>query len=99
MPGGQIWCSGLVEVGRKLVFEGSSEEQRQLYECGPNSNNNIDCACGAKEDDGERMVSCDICEVLQHTRCVGIPNNEEIPLIFLCNRCEQEIVLLPNSLP
>lgn len=94
---------GLVEVGRKLVFEGSSKEQgimkRQIYEFGPNSNNNIHCACGAKEDDGERMVSCDICEVLQHTRCVGIPDNEEIPHIFLCNRCEQEIVLLPNSLP
>lgn len=94
---------GLVEVGRKVVLEGSIDEQgiimrRQIYECGPNERA-VDCGCGAKDDDGERMVSCDICEVWQHTRCVRIPDNEEIPHIFLCNRCEQEIVLLPNSLP
>ncbi|XP_041015490.1 PHD finger protein MALE STERILITY 1 [Juglans microcarpa x Juglans regia] len=92
---------GLVEVGRKLVFQGSTKEQgimnRQIYECGLNSHV-VDCPCGAKDEDGERMVSCDICEVWQHTRCVRIPNTVEIPHIFLCNRCEQEIVLLP-SLP
>lgn len=93
---------GLVEVGRKLVFEGRTNEEgiimnniRQIYECGPNSHA-VDCACGAKDDDGERMVSCDICEVWQHTRCVGIPDNEEIPHIFLCNRCEQEILYHSN---
>ncbi|KAF4353951.1 hypothetical protein F8388_011119, partial [Cannabis sativa] len=68
-----------------------------------NSNSNkesvMDCVCGAKDDDGERRVSCDICETWQHTRCVGIPNSEEVPHVFICTRCEQEIVLLPNSLP
>ena len=93
---------GLVEVGHKLVFEGSTKElgiilSEQIYECGLN-NHVVDCSCGAKDDDGERMVSCDICEVWQHTRCVRIPNNEEIPHIFLCNRCEHDIALLP-SLP
>lgn len=89
---------GLVEVGRKLVFEGRTKEQgiitEQIHESGRN-NEVVDCPCGAKEDDGERMVSCDICEVWQHTRCVRIPNTEETPHIFLCNRCEQEIVHLP----
>ncbi|KAL9233392.1 hypothetical protein vseg_008403 [Gypsophila vaccaria] len=56
----------------------------------------IECACGTKEDDGERMVACDICEVWQHTRCVRIPNNEDVPRIFLCDRCEQDIVLSPS---
>ena len=93
---------GLVEVGHKLGFKGSTKEQgiilcEQIYECGLN-NHVVDCSCGAKDDDGERMVSCDICEVWQHTRCVRIPNNEEIPHIFLCNRCEHDIALLP-SLP
>lgn len=51
----------------------------------------VDCICGTKDDDGERMVSCDICQVWQHTRCVQIPDYDEIPNIFLCNACEQDI--------
>ncbi|XP_031249325.1 PHD finger protein MALE STERILITY 1-like [Pistacia vera] len=91
-----------VEVGRKIVFEGSISKERgimndEMFENGVR-NCVVDCGCGAEDDDGERMISCDICEVWQHSRCVGIPNNEENPPIFLCNRCEQEIVNLP-SLP
>ena len=36
----------------------------------------VDCACGAKDDDGERMLAC---EVWQHGRCVRIPDNQEMP--------------------
>ncbi|XP_042490006.1 PHD finger protein PERSISTENT TAPETAL CELL 1 [Macadamia integrifolia] len=68
-----------------------------IYE-GSIDNHVMDCPCGAKEDDGERMISCDICEVWQHTRCVRIGNNEDVPHIFLCSRCEHDISLLP-SLP
>ncbi|KAI4357393.1 hypothetical protein L6164_001344 [Bauhinia variegata] len=86
---------GQIEVGRELVVEGwSSNMGMNMYESDP-SNGVVDCTCGTKEDDGERMVSCDICEILQHTRCVRIPNDEEIPHIFLCRRCEQEIVQFP----
>ncbi|XP_061355431.1 PHD finger protein MALE STERILITY 1 [Gastrolobium bilobum] len=93
---------GLIEVGGKVLLEGWHGDMRintidQICESDPN-NGIVDCTCGTKEDDGERMVSCDICEILQHTRCVRIPNDEEIPHIFLCKRCEQEIVLFP-SLP
>ncbi|XP_051144489.1 PHD finger protein MALE STERILITY 1 isoform X2 [Andrographis paniculata] len=55
----------------------------------------VDCICGAKEDDGERMVACDICQVWQHSRCVQIADEDEVPNIFLCSGCEQEIVLFP----
>ncbi|KRH74860.1 hypothetical protein GLYMA_01G047400v4 [Glycine max] len=49
---------GLIEVGGKQI-------------CESDMNNGImDCTCGTIEDDGERMVSCDICEIWQHTRCV-----------------------------
>ncbi|KAK4371230.1 hypothetical protein RND71_010705 [Anisodus tanguticus] len=58
----------------------------------------VDCLCGTKDEDGERMISCDICEVWQHTRCVNIPNHEAIPDIFLCNKCEHDILQFP-SLP
>lgn len=91
---------GLVELGQKLVFEGRNKERaivnEELYECGP-SNYVVDCTtCGAKDDDGERMICCDICEIWQHTRCVGIPNTEGVPHIFLCTRCEREIIHLPS---
>ncbi|XP_012072383.1 PHD finger protein MALE STERILITY 1 [Jatropha curcas] len=92
---------GLVEVGQKMVFEGSNRERGMIneliYESG-NNNRVVDCPCGTKDDDGERMVSCDICEVWQHTRCVRIPYHQEIPHIFLCSRCEHEIIISP-SLP
>ncbi|KAK2429061.1 RING/FYVE/PHD zinc finger superfamily protein [Trifolium repens] len=94
---------GMIEVGGKLVLEGwhggdiGINMVEQICERDPNKGI-VECICGTKEDDGERMVSCDICEIWQHTRCVRIPNDEEVPHIFLCKRCEQEIVLFP-SLP
>ncbi|CAA7061107.1 unnamed protein product [Microthlaspi erraticum] len=54
----------------------------------------IECECGAKEEDGERMVCCDICEVWQHTWCVGVQHNEEVPRIFLCQSCDQHLIPL-----
>ncbi|RXH85730.1 hypothetical protein DVH24_009551 [Malus domestica] len=39
----------------------------------------VDCTCGAKDDDGERMFACDTCGVWQHTRCAGIHSSDEIP--------------------
>lgn len=47
----------------------------------------VDCTCGAKDDDGERMLACDSCEVWQHTRCAGIDNSDDIPAKFICERC------------
>ncbi|CAJ1932074.1 unnamed protein product [Sphenostylis stenocarpa] len=86
---------GLTKVGEKIVLEGRHTEMRvnmieQMCEGDPNGGM-VECPCGTIEDDGERMVSCDICEIWQHTRCVRIPNDEEIPHIFLCKKCEQEI--------
>ncbi|CAA2979546.1 PHD finger At1g33420 [Olea europaea subsp. europaea] len=47
----------------------------------------VDCCCGAQDDDGERMLACDVCGVWQHTRCCGIPDSEAVPAKFFCNRC------------
>ncbi|PSS21330.1 PHD finger protein [Actinidia chinensis var. chinensis] len=47
----------------------------------------VDCTCGAKDDDGERMLACDICGVWQHTRCAGIPDLDAVPSRFVCYRC------------
>ncbi|GMP26739.1 hypothetical protein CsSME_00003052 [Camellia sinensis var. sinensis] len=47
----------------------------------------VDCNCGAKDDDGERMLACDVCGVWQHTRCAGIPDSEAVPARFVCCKC------------
>ncbi|KAI0496013.1 hypothetical protein KFK09_022320 [Dendrobium nobile] len=90
--------AGLVEItnGGVVVVEGSGNcvDGEITFECG-NGEEVVDCLCGAKEEDGERMVSCDICEVWQHRRCVRIQNGDEVPCVFLCGRCESQIVKLP----
>ncbi|CAK9178079.1 unnamed protein product, partial [Ilex paraguariensis] len=95
---GIIW---LVKDGAKLVIEGRTlgKSGILLHESiceGIQSHRVVECPCGAKNEDGERIVSCDICEVWQHTRCVRIPNNEEVPDIFLCSQCEKYVLLLPS---
>ncbi|KAG2665236.1 hypothetical protein I3843_16G116900 [Carya illinoinensis] len=47
----------------------------------------VDCSCGAKDDDGERMLACDVCGVWQHTRCSGIDDSDSVPAMFVCQRC------------
>lgn len=47
----------------------------------------VDCSCGAKDDDGERMLACDVCGVWQHTRCSGINDSGSVPAMFVCQRC------------
>ncbi|KAJ7970080.1 PHD finger protein [Quillaja saponaria] len=47
----------------------------------------VDCSCGAKDDDGERMLACDNCGVWQHTRCSGIHDTDPVPARFVCLRC------------
>ena len=51
----------------------------------------IQCPCGlhaTNYDDGLRMITCDSCEIWQHTMCVGIPDNESPPPYFQCNNCK-----------
>ncbi|KAL8210259.1 hypothetical protein R6Q57_006991 [Mikania cordata] len=48
----------------------------------------LDCSCGAKDDDGERMLACDVCGVWQHTRCAGILDSDSVPMKFVCSRCD-----------
>ncbi|XP_022718188.1 PHD finger protein At1g33420 isoform X2 [Durio zibethinus] len=61
----------------------------------------VDCTCGARDDDGERMLACDMCGVWQHTRCAGIDNADAIPAKFTCMRCtnsfHKKSVSIPSS--
>ncbi|KAL0409061.1 UNVERIFIED_CONTAM: PHD finger protein MALE STERILITY 1 [Sesamum radiatum] len=59
----------MVKPGGKIAFEGKQEGGYGVICEGLMA---VDCICGAKDDDdGERMVSCDVCQVWQHTRCAS----------------------------
>ena len=51
----------------------------------------VECSCGAKDDDGERMMACDLCGVWRHTRCSGIPDSDSVPASFVCQGCRSSV--------
>ena len=50
----------------------------------------VDCICGTKDDDGERMVECDRCGRWVHTRCYGVPDSAPVPDNFVCVKCRKQ---------
>jgi len=46
----------------------------------------VNCPCGTRDDDGEAMVACDVCEVWMHTRCVDVPDDTESWLCTVCSK-------------
>ncbi|TXG57090.1 hypothetical protein EZV62_018403 [Acer yangbiense] len=68
-----------LDLSTELRYEGGAE------------NWTVDCVCGAKDDDGERMVACEICQVWQHTRCNSIDDHEHVPCVFLCRTCKAKL--------
>ncbi|XP_039037028.1 PHD finger protein At1g33420-like [Hibiscus syriacus] len=79
-----IGTSGSVRVQGRCVLKHGLNRFRM--ERGT-ENWTVDCSCGAKDDDGERMLACDKCGVWQHSRCAGIDNADAIPSMFICMRC------------
>ncbi|KAL0889462.1 hypothetical protein Bca101_013445 [Brassica carinata] len=64
-----------LDTGTELRYEGGFDDWT------------VECRCGARDDDGERMVACDACKVWHHTKCHSIEDDEAVPRVFLCNRC------------
>ncbi|XP_057849944.2 PHD finger protein MALE MEIOCYTE DEATH 1-like [Cryptomeria japonica] len=79
---------GAIESGSIVIIRGTGIDRNDdlLYE-GGSDDWIVECPCGARDDDGERMIACDMCEVWQHTRCAGISDVDVVPQLFLCNRC------------
>lgn len=73
---GHVWVRGCgLDLSTKLRYEGGAE------------NGKVDCMCGAKDDDGERMIACDACNVWIHTKCSNIDDDEPAPPLFFCVKC------------
>ncbi|KAJ9554118.1 LOW QUALITY PROTEIN: hypothetical protein OSB04_018163 [Centaurea solstitialis] len=76
----QVWVRGCgLDLGTALRYEGGD---------GYAVESTVDCECGARDDDGERMVACDECHVWKHTRCCGIEDDEAAPMEFVCSECD-----------
>ncbi|OIT05073.1 PREDICTED: PHD finger protein At2g01810-like [Nicotiana attenuata] len=70
-----VWVRGRgLDLDTELRYEGGPIKLK------------VDCICGARDDDGERMVICDACQVWFHTTCSGI-DDQEVPAVFLCESC------------
>ncbi|CAI5534656.1 unnamed protein product [Closterium sp. Naga37s-1] len=79
---------GSLDSGASLLLAISSLDAHSewRYE-GGNDTWAVRCVCGARDDDGERMIACDECGVWQHTRCAGIGDAAPAPMSFLCLGC------------
>ncbi|CDY50318.1 BnaCnng19010D [Brassica napus] len=81
---------GGIDLESTLKFQGGSDTWM------------VKCVCRARDDDGERMISCDVCEVWQHTRCCGIDDSDTLPPLYVCSSCcdefaeQQKRVLQPK---
>ncbi|KQK13520.1 hypothetical protein BRADI_1g10680v3 [Brachypodium distachyon] len=79
---------GGAESGDTIGVHGHGADMETLLRCqGGLDMWEVGCVCGAKDDDGERMVACDACDVWHHTRCVGIADDQSVPPLFLCILC------------
>ncbi|XP_048422241.1 PHD finger protein MALE MEIOCYTE DEATH 1 [Pyrus x bretschneideri] len=79
---------GVAESGAEVGVRGSGIDlDTPLRYEGGSDTWMVRCECGARDDDGERMVACDICEVWQHTRCCGIEDADTVPPLFVCSAC------------
>lgn len=84
---------GVVQSGVEVGVRGIGIDlDTPLKYQGGADNWKVRCECGAQDDDGERMVACDICEVWQHTRCCGIDDSETVPPLFVCSGCCDTLV-------
>ncbi|GJR75687.1 PHD finger protein-like protein [Tanacetum coccineum] len=80
LAGEQVWVRGFgLDLDTVLRYEGGD---------GYVMESKVDCLCGACDDDVERMVACDECNVWRHTKCSGIEDDELAPAYFVCSDCD-----------
>ncbi|KAH6760075.1 RING/FYVE/PHD zinc finger superfamily protein [Perilla frutescens var. frutescens] len=89
---------GIVQSGMELRVKGCGLdlENKLRYE-GGSEKWTVKCKCGARDDDGERMLACDICETWQHTHCCGIEEAEAVPRLFVCETCCSSLVTVQRQ--
>ncbi|PWA03410.1 hypothetical protein BB558_000420 [Smittium angustum] len=56
---------------------------------GNDDDGTVRCMCGYTNE-GEMMIQCEDCHVWQHTLCVGIRDEKNIPDKYYCEKCNEE---------
>ncbi|ODQ64330.1 hypothetical protein NADFUDRAFT_83845 [Nadsonia fulvescens var. elongata DSM 6958] len=51
----------------------------------------IRCICDFSDDDGF-TIQCERCNIWQHAVCVGINNENDVPEIYLCDKCHPRLL-------
>ena len=79
-----------LKVDRFIVARGVGVSPNTLfYHVGGVEDWIVDCICGTKDDDGERMLECERCSRWVHTRCYGVPDSAPCPENFVCSKCRK----------
>lgn len=68
-----------IDPNFKLSCEGENVDERWI----------IDCPCGTRVVDGDRMWQCRYCNVWKHTRCNDILDSQSSPLFLNCRNYRQ----------
>lgn len=74
--------SGMVESGETVWLRGTGLEYK-----GGADGWTVDCKCRVVDDDGKRMVACNVCVAWQQTRCTGYFDTESPPKAYWCKPC------------
>mmetsp|Transcript_6229 Transcript_6229/g.15147 ORF Transcript_6229/g.15147 Transcript_6229/m.15147 type:complete len:249 (+) Transcript_6229:103-849(+) len=79
-----------LKIDKFIVVKGKGISTNTLfYHIGGLEDWIVDCLCGTKDDDGERMVECERCSNWVHTRCYGYPDSAPCPENFVCGKCRK----------
>lgn len=76
----------MTDLDLHVVGEGYILDNVWLHAGGP-EDWVVNCPCGTRDDDGEAMVACDVCETWMHTRCVNVPDGTHT---WSCDACQRK---------
>ena len=83
----QVW--GSFGAGPRAAARAASLASSPLRFQGGVEEWQVRCGCGVADDDGERMFECGTCGVWKHTRCEGVPDDEQVPDGLACAACAE----------
>lgn len=86
VPLRQLIGQSTTDLDLQVVGEGYILNNVWLHAGGP-EDWVVNCPCGTRDDDGEAMVACDVCETWMHTRCVNVPDGTHT---WLCDACQRK---------
>ncbi|KAJ2458416.1 Histone deacetylase complex subunit [Coemansia sp. RSA 2424] len=99
--GGQDSSGGHGAAGEKSDDGSDNEDDTGSEDSGSSEEEDdgvVRCVCGERND-GELMIQCEICQVWQHTLCMGIRDEAHIPDKYYCEKCHPSDHPYINSRP